>query len=112
MKDAPLRGKKAQFVWPVIAALLWLVSVAGGMYALYSLSKLAITLYALLGDTYYAGVLTGQVTAVLAALAFIVMFILTGEYHLKHVGERRSWLLFGWVLAVELLIILAGLIFA
>jgi hypothetical protein len=104
-------AKNTPLIWQILAALLWLVSVAGGLYALYSLSKLASTIYALFGDTYYAGVLSGQLIAVLAGLGLIAMFIITGEYHLKHSGERRSWTLFGWVLGVELLIILSGLLF-
>jgi hypothetical protein len=104
-------SKNTPLIWQILAGLLWLASVAGGLYALYSLSKLASSLYALFGDTYYAGVLSGQLVAVLAGLGLLAMFIITGEYHLKHNGERRSWNLFGWVLGIELVIILAGLLF-
>ncbi|MBE0697326.1 MAG: hypothetical protein IH586_10415 [Anaerolineaceae bacterium] len=104
-------NKSTPVILQILAGLLWLASVAGGLYALYSLSKLALTVYALFGDTYYEGVVTGQVAAIIAALGFIVMFIITGEYHLKHAGERRSWMLFGWVLGIELVIIFAGLLF-
>ncbi len=111
MSGSPPGAKTVSPLWAALAAVLWLVSLAGGLYALYSLSKLGATLYALLDNTYYAGVFTSQLTAVLAALGFIVMFIVTGEYHLKHVGERRSWILFAWVLGLEAVLILAGLLF-
>jgi hypothetical protein len=96
----------------VLAGLLWLASGALGLYAVYSISKLTATVYALLGgNRYYNGVLASQVLTLIMAFVWITMFIVTGEYIRKHPGERSSWKLLAWVLGIELLIILLGLLF-
>lgn len=91
--------------------LLWIACGALGLYAVYSIYKLSSTVYAWLGgDKYYIGVLIGQVLTLVMGFAWIAMFIISGEYNRKHAGEIRIFKLFGWILGIELVIILLGLI--
>jgi hypothetical protein len=96
----------------VLAGLLWLASGALGLYAVYSVSKLTSTVYALVGGSrYYNGVLASQLATLLMGFVWIGLFIVTGEFIRKHPGERSSWKVLAWVLGVELVIILLGLLF-
>ena len=44
-------------------------------------------------------------------ILWVALVVGGGEYHYKRVGQRSSWKLFGWTVAVELLILIASYIF-
>ncbi len=99
-----------------IAAFLWIASAALGFFSIYSLFRLTPLLYALsTGKTTFSisenslAVLIGQTTAIIGGIAWIIVVIGTGEYHLKHFGERKSWITFAWVLGVEIVLFLLGI---
>jgi uncharacterized membrane protein YgdD (TMEM256/DUF423 family) len=92
-------------------ALLWLATSALGLAAVYYLHALAILLYDLVGaGEFRVGILIGQVVTLIAALLWLGLVVYSGELHLKHAGERRSWKWGGWMLAVELVIVIAGVV--
>ena len=104
-------GKTRRPQLQILAGILWLVSGVMGLYAIYSLYELSSTLYALIGDKYYVGVLIGQITTAIGGIAWIVSFISLGEYQRKHAGESSVLKFTAWVLGVETVLILLGLIF-
>ena len=95
----------------MLSGLLWLIGALLGIYTVYSLHNLSGTIYALFGKDYYTAVVIGQVVAVIFGLAWIVIFIATAEFLIKHSAERFFWRLFAWIFGVELLIILLSLLF-
>jgi hypothetical protein len=90
-----------------VAVLLWLGTALVGLYEIFVLRELLYRVYVLLGgrDAGTAAAL-GVWGVMLLALVWIGAFIGGAEYHYQHVGERRSWRLFGWTIAVECAILL------
>lgn len=86
----------------VAAAALYLATVAVGMLDVYFIRELFFVIYARLSQDNAPALFWSDVIVVLAAIGFVVFAIVTGEYHRKHYGERRSWRLFVWTLAVGL----------
>lgn len=101
------RSKPRQIGTTLLAILLWLISFVLGLQSIYSLIQLYFLIKALLGG---GGVqIDPSSTLVMAfflGLVFLVFIIASTEYHLKHMGLRRSWLLFAWSIAVEVSIII------
>jgi hypothetical protein len=62
------------------------------------------------GRDYFAGVLSGQVVTVIAGLVWVMVIIGSGEYLFKHAGQRKAWIILAWLLGIELLIILLGVL--
>ncbi len=102
----------------ILDGLLWLISAALGLLSVEALYRLSATLYALLvprpaaGNDYYPAVLVGQVTVFIGAIIWLAVMIISGEYHLRHPGERKSWIVFAWTIGVELALIAAGFLLA
>jgi len=48
----------------------------------------------------------GDLAAILTAVLCLGFIIFSMEYHRKHVGQASSWTLFGWTIAIELLILI------
>ena len=95
----------------IVIGLLWLLSAALGFVSVYYFHELAILIYAaFIGKEYSIGVLVGQASAIIAALIALGAIIVTGEYHLKHAGQRKSWQILAWMLGIEVLIIVVGII--
>lgn len=95
----------------ILTALLWLATSAIGLSAIYYLHAASILIYdALGGNEYRVGVLIGQVTVLVGALLWIASVIVSGEFHLKHAGERKSWVIIAWMLGIELTIVILGVI--
>jgi Na+/H+ antiporter NhaC len=85
------------------------------MYSLFNLSGM---LYALLSGLrtynikeYYAGVLFGQVTILIAAIIWLAAAVISGEFYMKHAGERKSWVMMAWIFGIEIFLILLNLLF-
>ena len=95
----------------IVAGLLWLGSGPLGLYAVYSCYKLAGTVYALMGDQYYAGVFFSQAAALVSGFAWLIGFVMLGEYQRKHAGEPGVWKFTAWMLGIEGLFIFLGLVF-
>lgn len=106
----------------LLTTVLWLLSVALGIYLIVPLRDTLLLLYAWIvsaGDpgalqrqnSYWSAVFISQVLVVLLGLMVGGLAVATGEYHAKHGGERSSWRLLGWTLGSELLLLLVTLPF-
>ncbi len=95
----------------VLPWLVWLASAGLGLYAVYSLSKLSTAVYALIGKDYYTGVVISQAMAVAAGLAWIATIVGSGEHLRKNPAGRSAWRLLGWIVGIELVLIILGYVF-
>jgi hypothetical protein len=90
-----------------VTVLLWLGTALIGLYEIFVMRELLYHVYVLLGGRNPgAAIALGAWGVMLLALVWIGAFIGGAEYHYQHVGERRSWRLFGWTIAVECVILL------
>src|SRR5690606_29634972 len=93
----------------IATGLLWLATAGLGLAAVYYLHSLSTLIYAVLGGReFWVGSLIGQVSAVIGGIIWLILIIVTGEYYLKHAGEKKTWKIIAYVLGAELLIILIG----
>jgi hypothetical protein len=97
----------------LITVVAWLLSLVLGLMAIYAVYQLALTVFALVTrqdlrtiSQFYTGVLTGQITAFCSGAVWLAAIIWTGEYALRHVGERRLYKIFAWMIGIEALLIL------
>lgn len=101
------RSKPSQIGITLLAILLWLISFILGLQSIYSLIQLYFLIKALLGGgEVQIDPPSTLVIAFLLGLIFLVFIVASTEYHWKHLGVRRSWLLFAWSIAVEVSIII------
>jgi hypothetical protein len=103
------RGPAARTTMQIAVGLLWLLTAAVGLAAVYYLHALAIYVYdTFIGNEYRVGVLIGQMTVIIAAVIWLAAVVISGEYHLKHAGSAKSWRIILIMLGVEALIIAVG----
>lgn len=106
-----------------LAVVLWLVSIAIALYEIVLVRNALLLLFAWiatrgsaepgqLGIGYESAVFVGQLITIILAIVVVGVVVGTGEYHAKHVGERRSWRLFAWTYGTQLLILLVTYPFA
>lgn len=96
------RSKPRQIGITLLAILLWLISFVLGLQSIYSLIQLYFLIKALLGGgEVQIDPSSTLVMAFFLGLVFLVFIVASTEYHWKHMGVRRSWLLFAWSIAVE-----------
>jgi hypothetical protein len=90
----------------IVTVLLWLGTALVGLYELFVMRELLYHVYVVLGgrDPGVAAAL-GVWGVLVLALVWIGAFIGGAEYHYQHVGERQSWRLFGWIIAIEVVIL-------
>lgn len=110
---------KRNLLWVRAATvLLWILTCAVGLVAIYSIIRLSVLIFAVVTGQgmqtvglVYTGVFVGQIAAVVSGGLWLVAAIWSGEYAIKHVGERRLWKVFAWMLGVELFLIFMALFF-
>lgn len=88
----------------VLALILWVITLILGLYDIYFSREIFYSLYARFSTTPQPAVLMGNALIVVLAILYIGFVILTGEYHLKHVGKPESWKLFYQTFIVQLFI--------
>ncbi|MGC9398228.1 MAG: anti-sigma factor family protein [Anaerolineae bacterium] len=88
-----------------LAVTLWLGTAVVALYEIYLLRELFFRVYARLWQDPWPAVALGNWGVFFLSLGWITLVIGGGEHHYRHVGERRSWRLFGWTLVGELLIL-------
>ena len=102
-----------------LAVLVWAATLVGGILAIYVSQFIAMSIYVrfFLEGASYIRPMDAETanalritTVLIATLIYVVFLIATSEYHLKRLGSRESWRLLGISVAVEVLIILAGVI--
>ncbi len=99
-------------VWTaLLTVVLWMGTAIVGLYELLLIRELSYRCYARFwsgaryGRDYGRATGLGVWSVFILAMVWIAVFIGGAEYHYKHVGQRGSWKLFGWTIAVEFLIL-------
>ena len=98
---------------PGIAAitfLVWLATVAIGLFTLYALRSLAVDLLLMGGIDRKAIEVASLWVLCLLAPAYLAFVIVTGEYHRKILGQPRAWKLFAATFVIEATIVALYLI--
>jgi hypothetical protein len=100
---------------PLAAFLLWLVTAVVGLIEIYIVREMLLRLAARIWGTqanrqaYGIAVSIGNGATFILAVLWIAVVIGGGEYHVKHLGKRKSWRLFARTIAVELAILILAL---
>jgi hypothetical protein len=90
----------------IFAVILWFLTIGMGLQIINSVGYIFALLFVWAGgSTKVADVLAWPLTCIMAIL-MIAFMIFTGEYHRKNVGQAKSWRLFAWSIAVELIILI------
>jgi beta-lactamase regulating signal transducer with metallopeptidase domain len=105
--------KARPYISKILAVLLWLGTLVGGLLDIYVSQFITISVYArfFLGSqavaSQYADVANSLriATILIMGLLYIAFVIATSEYHFKHLDEPSSWRLLGQTVVIELLII-------
>ena len=100
------QSKTRQIASWVMAAVLWLITAVLGLEGIYLAKEIFYLIYVSLGGSVARAETFVPVLVFFLALAYLVFIIGTTEYHLKRVGQARSWRLFGWTLAVEVSLVI------
>lgn len=89
------------FVLPrVLAILLWLTTVGLGLVDIYFTLQIFLAVYARFFNNPEPAGAIYYVLLLILPLIYLAVIVMTGEYHLKHVGQPGSWRLFAQTLAV------------
>ena len=100
------QSKAKQILSIVIAIFLWLLTFGLGLEGINVFGKLVgLIVVSFGGDVGTVSAISPWLTFILGIL-FLLFIIATTEYHLKRIGRRESWRLFGWSIAVEVSIII------
>jgi hypothetical protein len=89
----------------VLALILWIVTAAVGLWEIVVVRQMLLRVYGRFGSDYWVGVSLGNWVVLLLAFVWLAFVVGTGEYHRGHVGQRSSWKVFGWTIAVEVAIL-------
>ena len=117
MSSTPVKTHRVPQI--LLTILLWLLAAVLGLVAVYYIHELAYVAYAVylnqvqgkagVNET-FTGVFFGQIAAVVGGITWLGTIIGLTEYQLKHAGEPKAWKVFGWIIGIELLFILVGLL--
>ena len=119
----------------VLTFVLWMATAALGLYEMVLVRGMFFRIYAYvigkdfwlniiargrdcfgkflppgLGKEYWQAIALGNWALIPLSFIWIAVFIGGAEYHAKHLGQRSSWKLFGWTIAVEVLILVTTLL--
>ena len=119
----------------VLTFVLWVATAAFGLYEMALVRGMLFRIYAYvirkdfwlniivggrdcsgdfyapgLGKEYWQAIALGNWALIPLSFIWIAAFIGGAEYHAKHLGQRSSWKLFGWTIAVEVLILIMTLL--
>ncbi len=78
----------------ILVLILWLGSVAIGLYILELLPRTTMLIYAFLTKDDKPALFFSTALTLVLALGLVIFAILTAEFHLKRIGTRASWKLF------------------
>mgnify|MGYP001133791860 CR=1 FL=1 len=90
----------------LLAVVLWIATCALGLLEIYLLQEMVLRIYVRFGRDYFSGLSIRNAVVLILAVLYIAFTVGTGEYHYREVGQRKSWRLFGWTIAVQLAILL------
>ncbi len=90
--------------------ILWLVTIAVGLWEILIVRDMFVRLYARFGHDYGTGLAIRNWTVLPLSVVWLAFAIGTGEYHRLKAGQRASWLLFGRTIAAEAAVLILVLI--
>jgi len=97
--------KPRRFLISLLALVLWLVTFVLGLECIYVLREIFYLIYISMGGSIVKAESFALGLVFILAIASLVFFIGTAEYHRKRPGTRESWRLFAWTIAVEVSLI-------
>lgn len=89
----------------VLAFLLWITTVTIGLWEIVIIRGVLLRIYARFSSNYWPAVNLGNWTTFILAAVWLAFAVGSGEYHYRRAGQRSSWQLFAWSIAVELVIL-------
>lgn len=112
---APNEPKLPRLLPKIAALTLWAITVALGAYSVWAILE---TLTVVLLSLPLYGIVKGQLVnlsgaiaairwgvVVIGGIGWLIVTIGGFEYHSKRLGRLESWRLFGWTIAIELILI-------
>lgn len=88
-----------------LALLLWLGTAIMGLQVIVVLRNFFIWVLLQVMSDLWSAIGMGNWAIVPLGIAWIALVVGGGEFHYSQVGQRSSWRLFAWTIAVELLIV-------
>ncbi|MDW8099525.1 MAG: hypothetical protein RML36_08605 [Anaerolineae bacterium] len=95
----------------ILTFVLWLATIAIGLWEIAIVQELLIRLYVRFGRDYWTAVAIRNWIVLPLSAAWLVFAIFSGEYHREKVGQRASWRLLGFTFAAEAAILILALLF-
>jgi len=99
-----------------LALVLWLATSAAAVLEVVLVRDIVVSLYLALQQSpsselsLYNATAIGRLVTAAVGVIVAIFVIVSGEYHNKHLGERRSWRTFAWTAGVEFAILGLGLV--
>lgn len=108
-----LQRRSEYWAW-LVALLLWLGTAVMGLYEMLLVRDALMRAYLRFGPRSQQLIAQTQALSTwsvfLMGALWVVLVIGGGEYHYRHVGQRASWKVFAWTLAVQLVLLALPLI--
>lgn len=96
------------FLTAGLAFVVWVGTAIVGLQNIVVIRELFIWGFVQAGGAHRSSLSWSVVVVLLAAILYIAAVLGGGEYHYRHLGQRRSWVLFAWTIAAQWLILLLG----
>ena len=104
--EKPSRTKRILII--VLTVLLWVATSVMAIVDISFLTDIAVGIYFRIqndlhpSQALYMATSFGRIVTALIGVAVGVFVVVSGELHAKHLGRRKSWVLFAGTIAVEL----------
>ncbi len=93
---------RTKIVPAALAVLLYLLTLALGMWDIYLIREIFLLIYSSVTSTLGStAVLFADILVFVLALILVGVAFITAEFHRKHFNQPESWKLFAQTLAVE-----------
>lgn len=89
----------------LLAFLLWLGTAVIGLQIIVVIRDLFVWAFIYTGGDAGLAFNLSSLVIIASAIGYIAIVIGGAEYHYKHIGQRNSWLWFGWTIVAELLLL-------
>lgn len=111
--NLPVRDKRwpERLVLGALAFVLWLVTAAFGLPAIYLARQTVVRLLSRIGADVNELTVAGNVIVIVLAIVWIAYVIMAGERGLRRVGKvKGGWSIFIWGVGIEILILVLYLL--
>lgn len=102
---------KKSIFFAILAIILWLLSFGLGLEDIYAVKELVTLLFLSQSKNLAVATNAGLSSVYILGLAYLIFIIASTEFHVKRFNTPRSWRLFAWNFAVEILIYVLYIIF-